>query len=427
MIIITLNAIFTVTSLDIGGYGGDSNLWNSNNGCNAKISLSEDGSNWEEVGQLPSNYGKSIQKLKLLRPARCKFIQFQSTSYLGIGYLKVNTDGNSSLSSSIVDNFRARSSFANLSDSSNEVIPIDIGFVPYIYNGRQIGGSNVRDLCEGSLKTGKLYFYFLGICSTKPGLITFTLNQVADINTVKIGGWTGNTNTWFPANGVGSKIFTSVDKNNWTEVGTIPNSFGDSIITVNVTPTRGKYVQFQHNNYIGLGYFKVESGSGSNSDFSNDLSRVSMSSNLFNSTTHPCFSNFWFNAPYVYNGKTAGTNQLGNVADRSLSKGKITIFYFKGICSINPGWIIFQLNYPRSVNSIEVGGFTGEKQIWFPGNGAGAAISTSIDKVTWKNVGVVPNNFGEGLMTINLISSSANFIKFELNAYIGFGYVNIVS
>ncbi len=85
------------------------------------------------------------------------------------------------------------------------------------------------------------------------------------------------------------------------------------------------------------------------------------------------------------------------------------------------------MNRPSSVSTIEIGGYTGDNSTWFPSNGAGASISTSIDKVTWKSVGVVPNNFGESLIQVNLIKSSANFIKFECNSYIGFGYVNIIN
>jgi len=142
-------------------------------------------------------------------------------------------------------------------------------------------------------------------------LISITLNQICDINRLKIGGWIGNPNVWNSANGIGAKIYTSLDKVQWTEVGLIPNGFGSSIITIEVRPTKAKYVQFQHSSYLGLGYFKAEG----------TVSSISTSSSV--QSGHPTFINYWFSGPYTYSGKVAGTNELAGVGNRNLMNGII--------------------------------------------------------------------------------------------------------
>lgn len=240
-------------------------------------------------------------------------------------------------------------------------------------------------------------------------------------------------NIWAVYNGVGSKIYTSIDKRDWTEVGIIPNGFGNSIITIDIRPTKAKYVRFQHNNYLGLGFFKAEGSLSNSLDMRGSMTiGSSIPNNMFGGIQgiHPSFSNFTFTGPYLYNGRQAGTNELANVADRSLQNGNnnhsYLYNYIIGICCNSPGVIIFQLNFPRSISVIEIGGYIGNKNIWYPANGCGASISTSLDKIQWNNVGVIPNNFGESIISVNVLQSSANFIKFESNTYIGFGYVGIV-
>lgn len=143
-------------------------------------------------------------------------------------------------------------------------------------------------------------------------MITVHLDRAAEIKQIKLGGYIGEPNTWYASNGVGAKILASQDNLTWTEVGVVPQGFGPSIITIDIKPTKAKYFQIQHNNYLGIGYFKAEVGSSSSQN---------IPIGVVNSD-HPSFNNFWFQGPYSFNGRTAGTNKLANVADRSLKQGK---------------------------------------------------------------------------------------------------------
>lgn len=153
MITVTLNKAFNISSIDVGGYCGDSSLWNSTNGAGAKINVSEDGCTWENVGILPGNFGKSIQSIKFQTQKYMKFIQFLHNTYLGLGYLKVYVNGGSSSSNSRVSVSIPLN--ANNDNVSGVPLPVDVNFIPYFFNGRQVGTSDVRVLCDGDLKTGK--------------------------------------------------------------------------------------------------------------------------------------------------------------------------------------------------------------------------------------------------------------------------------
>jgi hypothetical protein len=96
-----------------------------------------------------------------------------------------------------------------------------------------------------------------GICVQSPYHIIFELNFEHEISKIEIGGWNGNTNSWYPGNGANAKILTSIDGINYTEVGTIPGGFGATIQTVTLTPSTGKYLKFQHTSYLGLGFLNI--------------------------------------------------------------------------------------------------------------------------------------------------------------------------
>lgn len=88
-ITIELNYEHEVESIEVGGYNGNTSLFACSNGASAKILTSVDGSTFTEVGKLPTNHGNTIQNVKLNK-SLCKYIKFQHTSYLGIGFLQVN-------------------------------------------------------------------------------------------------------------------------------------------------------------------------------------------------------------------------------------------------------------------------------------------------------------------------------------------------
>ena len=87
-IIIELNNEWEIDEIEVGGYKGNSTAWAPDNGNNAKILTSPNKINWTEVGLIPSGFGSSVKNVRLTRSTG-KWIKFQSTGYLGIGYLEI--------------------------------------------------------------------------------------------------------------------------------------------------------------------------------------------------------------------------------------------------------------------------------------------------------------------------------------------------
>ena len=97
----------------------------------------------------------------------------------------------------------------------------------------------------------------------------------------------------------------------------------------------------------------------------------------------------------------------------------------KGICANSPGWIVIELNQEWEFDTIMVGGWKGNSTLWYADNGAGAQILTSTDKTNWKSVGTIPYGYGNNIATVKLTKSSARYIKFNCNSYVGIGYLFI--
>lgn len=125
-----------------------------------------------------------------------------------------------------------------------------IEFVSFESSARysSCGSHKLEDLTSKDLKTG--------ICVQSSYYITIELNFEHDIEKLEIAGVIGNS-SWAVSNGINAKILTSTDKNNWKEVGTIPSNFGENIITVPLKKSVAKYIKFQHNSYLGIGYLNI--------------------------------------------------------------------------------------------------------------------------------------------------------------------------
>lgn len=87
----TLNDEFKLSELDIGGYCGNSTVWNSANGEGANIQVSLDKITWKTIASIPSGFGSEI-KTVFLDKSLAKYVKFTSTSYLGIGYLNIRAE-----------------------------------------------------------------------------------------------------------------------------------------------------------------------------------------------------------------------------------------------------------------------------------------------------------------------------------------------
>lgn len=126
------------------------------------------------------------------------------------------------------------------------------------------------------------------------------------------------------------------------------------------------------------------------------------------------FISYDYSGAYIYVNQTAGGSGVKELKDKSC---------MKGICAKSPGWIIIELNGEWEFDKIDIGGWKGNNIIWYPDNGAGATIQTSIDNQTWKNVGSIPYGFGSNIANVKLTKSSARFIKFSCSSYLGIGYL----
>lgn len=87
-IIVELNGNWEFEEIDVGGWNGNATLWYPGNGSGAKIYTSQDKTTWTQVGTLSSSYALKVVSVKLKR-TQAKFIKFEHSSYVGLGYLFV--------------------------------------------------------------------------------------------------------------------------------------------------------------------------------------------------------------------------------------------------------------------------------------------------------------------------------------------------
>lgn len=127
----------------------------------------------------------------------------------------------------------------------------EVEFVTFESSGRYstAGTHNLSDLKDKSLMKG--------ICVQSPYFITIELNFEHEFEELEIGGFNGNSSLWYPGNGSGSRILTSKDKSTWVDVGAIPSTYSSTITNVKVKRTCAKYIKFQHNSYLGIGYLNI--------------------------------------------------------------------------------------------------------------------------------------------------------------------------
>ena len=86
---------------------------------------------------------------------------------------------------------------------------------------------------------------------------------------------------------------------------------------------------------------------------------------------------------------------------------------------------MFYVSYLFHFDGLEIGGYDGQPNEWYVGNGRDAKISTSKDKKNWTLVGSIPYTYGASIINITLSKSTAKFIKFESNGLLGIGFLDI--
>lgn len=87
-IIIELNDDWDFDKLEIGGYRGNKKNWAPENGASAEILISSDKVSWTKVGIIPVGFGVDNKEVHT-GIVKARYIKFKSSSYIGIGYLKV--------------------------------------------------------------------------------------------------------------------------------------------------------------------------------------------------------------------------------------------------------------------------------------------------------------------------------------------------
>ena len=97
-----------------------------------------------------------------------------------------------------------------------------------------------------------------GICAKAPGWIQLELNGIWEFEEIEIAGWNGDTSIWSPTNGVNATILTSLDNKVYKKVGTLPSNFGASIQNVKLIKSKAKYVRFETELNIGIGYLNIK-------------------------------------------------------------------------------------------------------------------------------------------------------------------------
>ena len=133
----------------------------------------------------------------------------------------------------------------------------DVKYVSFEFNGPYTAGATAGTNLIEDLNNFEDRTAMKGICAISPGWIILEINREIEIEKIEVAGWGGNTGIWGASNGSSAQILTSIDKNIWTSVGSLPTNFSNAITTVNLTISRGKYLKFLSNSYLGIGYCRI--------------------------------------------------------------------------------------------------------------------------------------------------------------------------
>lgn len=272
----------------------------------------------------------------------------------------------------------------------------------YIFKGKKAGTDNIDDLSKEDCMGG--------ICTDLNGWIVFELADFCLINSVTTNGFIGDLKLWHPTNGVLAKIYTSLDKKNWVEVGKFKSPFGTKIWTFNLTQTRAKYIKFRSHTYIGFGYLKInqETKLVNNPNSSNKIA-----------TEHSQILCYYDAKFYIKNGSLIGCENIGCLENKDLTKSE-------GFCLDSPGKITFELFDNILISNIEIGGYGGNNSLWNAEYGAGAKIEISENDSKYEHFGIIPTGFGTGIKKIvGATEMKAKYIRITHNTYLGLGYFSI--
>lgn len=95
------------------------------------------------------------------------------------------------------------------------------------------------------------------ITTTYPYSIIFKLNIDCEFDSITIKGYSGEIRPGWDSNyGSFSLIYSSIDSDNWVNIGQLPSDIR-SFKTVPVLTNKGRYIKFEHHSHLGIGYLKI--------------------------------------------------------------------------------------------------------------------------------------------------------------------------
>lgn len=95
-----------------------------------------------------------------------------------------------------------------------------------------------------------------GMAVTGPAYLILELESKVECEEIEIAGFY-LPKVWNSKNGAGAQIYGSINKEDWTLIGTIPQNFSEEIIRVPLKKMIFKYIQFKNSNYLGIGFFSA--------------------------------------------------------------------------------------------------------------------------------------------------------------------------
>lgn len=115
-----------------------------------------------------------------------------------------------------------------------------------------IGTNNLKHIQNYEDRSGTK-----GFATTSPGWIVFKLDRVANLSSVDIMSFRGNTK-FASSNGQNSKILASTDKKNWVEIAVVPVTYSTGIVNVPFrVKVKASYIKVQATGYLGISYFRL--------------------------------------------------------------------------------------------------------------------------------------------------------------------------
>lgn len=230
-IIIILNKKTSFDTIDVCGWNGNKEIWATSNGSKGNIEISYDGIVFNKIGELPE-LSDSIETIKLQsKVVNANKIKLTSNNYLGLGNFRIFD--------SIVEDI-----------NSIRIFPTNY-FVSLIFS-KTFYIKSINDLKDINNNS-------TGICISNNNYIIFDFEEIHSFKKIEVRGFNGNKSKWHPTQGIGSEIFSSENKLNWNNIGSIPKGYGINSIKINLILTKARYIKINCNKgkYFGLSYICI--------------------------------------------------------------------------------------------------------------------------------------------------------------------------